>query len=441
VSDFGILGSEESTQYLARRTVQQRFELAIRASRLVYAAPQPVSFASLPISYDVVYTIPGSEDFVSVETVRARDTLSSGDSYNATSAMSVADEASLREAGTNYPAWVTERYLALPETITQRTRDLARTIAAPYNTPYDQARALELWLRANITYNQAVAPVPAGQEPVDYVLFESKEGYCNYYSGSMVVMLRSLGIPARVAAGFAQGTRDSNLGAFRVAESDAHSWVEAYFPGYGWIEFEPTASIDPIVRPSASSAGLGFSADPRSQSPDGGPDDPNQQSPDAGLDSTDIPTDVPTTLLQAIQNFRIPPIVWWLFVLVLLIMAGAVGIWFFLEQRGMGNLTDISRSYARLNLFAPLVGLPLEDSATPKERASKLGWGLPQGEAHIDRITALYVDEQYARPRELEELEADRDNSVARDEWKLLRPTMIKAALKQQLQRIIPMRR
>ena len=218
VSDFGILGSEESTEYFARRTVQQRFEMAIRASRLVYAAPQPVSFASLPISYDVLYTVPGSEDFVSVETVRARDTISAGDSYNATSAMSIADEASLRAAGVNYPAWVKDRYTNLPDTITPRTIDLARTIAARYNNPYDQARAVEAWLRANISYNQAVAPVPAGQEPVDYVLFESKEGYCNYYSGSMVVMLRSLGIPARIAAGFAQGTRNSNLGAFRVAE-------------------------------------------------------------------------------------------------------------------------------------------------------------------------------------------------------------------------------
>ena len=127
--------------------------------------------------------------------------------------------------------------------------------------------------------------------------------------------------------------------------------------------------------------------------------------------------------------------------LVLLIAAGAAGLWFFLEQRGMGSLTDISRSYARLNLFAPLVGVPLEDSATPTERATKLGWGLPQGEAHIDRITALYVNEQYAPPRDMEDLEADRDSSAARDEWKLLRPTMIKAAIKQQLQRIIPMRR
>jgi transglutaminase-like putative cysteine protease len=83
---------------------------------------------------------------------------------------------------------------------------------------------------------------------VDYFLFESREGYCTYYASAMVVLLRLNGIPARIAAGFAQGDYDPTLGAYRVSESDAHSWVEAYFPPYGWVEFEPTASIQPILR-------------------------------------------------------------------------------------------------------------------------------------------------------------------------------------------------
>ena len=83
---------------------------------------------------------------------------------------------------------------------------------------------------------------------MDWVLFDLKQGYCNYYASAMVVMLRTMGIPARMAAGFAQGTWNSDEQAFVVEERDAHTWVEVYFPGYGWVEFEPTAAQAPLNR-------------------------------------------------------------------------------------------------------------------------------------------------------------------------------------------------
>ena len=80
------------------------------------------------------------------------------------------------------------------------------------------------------------------------MLFDLKQGYCNYYASAMVVMLRTMGIPARMAAGFAQGTWNHGEQAFVVEERDAHTWVEVYFPGYGWVEFEPTAAQAPLNR-------------------------------------------------------------------------------------------------------------------------------------------------------------------------------------------------
>ncbi|MBS3784694.1 MAG: transglutaminase domain-containing protein, partial [Anaerolineae bacterium] len=89
----------------------------------------------------------------------------------------------------------------------------------------------------------------ANQEPLDWFLFDLRAGFCNYYASSEVVLLRSLGIPARLAVGFAQGEHQRGTNINLVYERNAHAWPEVYFPGFGWVEFEPTVSEDPIYRP------------------------------------------------------------------------------------------------------------------------------------------------------------------------------------------------
>ena len=92
--------------------------------------------------------------------------------------------------------------------------------------PYDQAAALEAWLRVNITYNDQI-PAPAqGQDGVDYVLFVTRQGFCDYYASAMAVMARALGIPARIATGYAQGQFDAKLNAYEVYQNNAHTWPE-----------------------------------------------------------------------------------------------------------------------------------------------------------------------------------------------------------------------
>src|SRR5262249_57256243 len=129
-------------------------------------------------------------------------------------------------------------------------------------TPYDRAKAIETWLRNNIAYNESIPQPPTGHDPVDWVLFDYKQGYCNYYASAMIVMLRTLGIPARMAAGFAQGTWDASQQVYTVQERDAHTWVEVFFPQYGWIEFEPTAAQAPLNRQDDVPAGIQASATP-----------------------------------------------------------------------------------------------------------------------------------------------------------------------------------
>lgn len=138
-----------------------------------------------------------------------------------------------------------DRFLQLPDELPERVRDLAVEITDGTETVYDKTRAIERYFStAGFEYSQTDIPVPeADQDYVDQFLFESKRGYCDNFSTSMVVMLRSLDIPARWVKGFNEGELINSGGdtdVYQVTNNNAHSWVEAYMPGVGWMLFEPT---------------------------------------------------------------------------------------------------------------------------------------------------------------------------------------------------------
>jgi transglutaminase-like putative cysteine protease len=153
----------------------------------------------------------------------------------------------LRQAGEEYPEWVLDRYLALPANLPARVRSLALELTAAEATPYDRAVAIEKHLR-QFPYSLDVPLPPRDEDVVDYFLFTLQEGYCDYYASAMVVLARAAGIPARLVTGYTSATFDSTNNRYIVKESEAHAWVDIYFPGYGWIEFEPTAGRPPIER-------------------------------------------------------------------------------------------------------------------------------------------------------------------------------------------------
>lgn len=177
------------------------------------------------------------------------DPIMPGEEYIVHAILMDPTEKQLRAAGTDYPSWVTERYLQLPEDLPPAIPELAQEITAGAETPYDKALAITSYLRAEITYSLSVPPAPAGRDTLAWFLFDHKAGFCNYYATAEVVMLRSLGIPARLAVGFAEGEYESP-GWYIVLQRDAHAWPEVYFPGVGWVEFEPTSSEPELVRPS-----------------------------------------------------------------------------------------------------------------------------------------------------------------------------------------------
>ncbi len=243
--------------YRARRAVEVLVAPQAGALHTLYVPAQP-TWIDRKGEAEILRT-PGEE--VDVTAVLADVDVAKGETYRVRASIAIPTGDELRRAGTGYPAWVAERYLQLPDSLTPRTRELAREITAGATRPYDQAMAITRWLRRTIAYERVTKPPPRGQEPIDWFLFTYRTGFCNWNASAEVILLRSLGIPARLAAGFAQGDlvptgdtltlREESAGYFEVQAEDSHVWPEVFFPGYGWVEFEPTPSQPELVRPES----------------------------------------------------------------------------------------------------------------------------------------------------------------------------------------------
>jgi transglutaminase-like putative cysteine protease len=449
----------------ARRDVQQTFTMLIRASRLVYAAPQPTVLdlpveAELDCVNDFGRTCVNDDRQSDVAIIRARKTLRTGDKYTVTSSISAATASMLRTAGTEYPDWVRRLYLQGAAQVSPRVRMLTDQIVtqAGAQTPYDRAKAIERWLRTNIQYNEQIPSPPRGADPIEWFLFDERQGYCNYYATAMVLMLRSQGIPARMAAGFAQGTWDAQRGAFLVRERDAHTWVEAYFPGYGWVEFEPTADEAPLERqddltpqtvlptvtpfptatplPTATPTALpptqeqGANATPTSAA----------QAPFLPSTSTPTPSPAPTATTPPPPDItkvngggnghilRVILLTLGIFALVVLfaVLAVLFVIWY-VEYRGLRGLNVVQRAYARMTIYAHWLGLRFDESATPDERRRYLVGKVPEGEQPINTITRTYVEDRYAEPLRSDARIAN--SYSAQEAWREARRTFIRRKL------------
>ncbi len=144
----------------------------------------------------------------------------------------------LRAATGSYPPDIPRIYLQLPD-VDPRIGQLAHEVTKKASNDYDKAAALENHLRTHYGYTLQL-PAVTPKNPLANFLFERKQGHCEYFASSMAVMLRTLGIPSRVVNGFRGGEFNDLSGKYLIRARDAHSWVEAYFPGKGWISFDPT---------------------------------------------------------------------------------------------------------------------------------------------------------------------------------------------------------
>jgi transglutaminase-like putative cysteine protease len=343
--------------------------------------------------------------------------LREGLTFSVTTRISQADIAGLRQAGTDYPAWVRERYLQLPSTITPRTVERAQALVAEVNarTPYDQAAAIQTYLRT-LPYNENIDQPPVGVDLVDHFLFEMREGYCDYYASSMVVMLRSLGVPARLVQGYAGGTFDADRAAYEVRESIAHTWPEVYFPGYGWERFEPTPA-DYTSLPARPLSGA-FGADPGDDVLGPGIDDdldPGRfEEIDEALDQFS-PAEPPQPEGAAPRgpDLRGPlAILGWMGTALL----GFVGLAYVRYRMELRGLSGVVADYASTGLLARWAGLHQEPHLTPDEYAAQLGKALPQYRRTLQHLARAYSAQRYAG----KDMQSANPDEVKELRWTLL---------------------
>ncbi len=220
----------------------------VNTMRNIYTAGVPLQISRQADVLSDTYS-DGTSDVVALI---ANPPLHGGETFQVRSWVSTPTILDLKDSATNYPDYIKKLYLELPPNLSTRVTDLAKQITAGLSNPYDQTEAITDWLRKNIAYQIQIPPVPNNRDILDWFLFDLKQGYCNYYATAEVIMLRSLGIPARLAVGYAEGETQPGTNAFTVQRKDSHAWPEVYFSGYGWIEFEPTASQPQRVLPSGT---------------------------------------------------------------------------------------------------------------------------------------------------------------------------------------------
>jgi transglutaminase-like putative cysteine protease len=335
----------------------------------------------LPLHFDHPVRVHwrGLSDFS--RAVNPDDQVPAGSPYRAVSQLSTATAAELRASDpTQIPAPIVERYTNLPDTLPQRVRNLAAEVAGSYDNAYDQARALESFLR-QYPYSLEVSGPPANRDPVDYFLFDLQSGYCDYYATAMAVMARSLGIPARLATGYLAQPPGAN-GVQTIYQINAHAWPELYFAGYGWVEFEPTATF-PLRREQASST-PGFGEAP-----------PTPEPPPVTPPIPEPPAE------------RLSP--GWALLLMLLLAAG----WLWWHRRTPASPPAIPWAYRRLLRAARALGIATPASQTPVEMeaalqarlaaweaAPRLGRLLRGVRSAVASLTALFIRHQYAPPEQ-----------------------------------------
>jgi transglutaminase-like putative cysteine protease len=378
-------------------------------------------------------------DYADLEALFPTEGISRGLSYDLVTMVSRATPEQLRAAGPGngdtvdsgnleatvygvYPRDLYRRYTQLPESVTERTRQLALALAAGKSNAYDVAATIEAFVRQRIAYNEA-APTPSGIDAVDTVLFVRPEGYCTFYASAMAVLLRAVGIPARIAVGYYPGESNGEMGGIVYRDRNAHAWVEVFFPGYGWIPFEPTASRPPLLRGSVAEQADWLPMDPILGA--NLPTDERFGLRLSELDRSEGAGAVGTAAATNQSRASASRIVVGVSLAVLGMLVLAVTLWWFW---GSWRLSPAGRLYLRLCRLGRVAGVPLRESMTPFEYAWEIGRRFPGTRRAAEMIAFLYTREQYGQ-RSASEQEV----RIAARGWReSIRPRLLRAIVRWQ---------
>jgi transglutaminase-like putative cysteine protease len=342
--------------------------------------------------------------------------LHAGDQYQVRAVLLNPTRKELRNAGEDYPAWVKERYLQVPDAVNNDLTRLVTEITAGEATAFDKAEAVTNYLRQNINYSETIPAPPSGMDPVNWFLFGWKSGFCNYYASSEVLLLRSAGIPARMVVGYSQGN-SNGYGLYSVRGQDAHAWPEVYFPEIGWVEFEPTVNQFAIVRPSGDAPVPVENDAERITNRDRLDNDSR-----AGREDEGIETD---SASQKMTFWGLTQEQWlWIIILVSVVASAGFSAWQLNHRKSIlqkmprvvqaiyihytlksppwverwvrwSEVTAVERAFHAINQCLGWLRKPQPDHATPAERAELLKSLVPNVTADIDNLTAALEQTLY----------------------------------------------
>ncbi|HEX6139002.1 MAG TPA: transglutaminaseTgpA domain-containing protein [Candidatus Limnocylindria bacterium] len=331
--------------------------------------------------------------------LEATNAIAEGDGYQVTAAISNATEAELAAAGTDYPDSIKEFYLGT-DGVTERTRALAQQIVSGQKDPYHMADALADYLRTSpdFHYETSVDAPDPNRDLVDQFLFDpdGRRGYCEYFASAMAVMARSVGLPSRVAVGFAPGQRLAQ-GIYQYREKNAHAWAEVYFPGYGWQIFEATHSISPPLRERGTPSTV--NENPGAEGPSrGGNQGLIESEPGvisalpsfhAAPGAVDPGTKEPPASAQREGNGMV-------ILLIVLLGLGVLGWQLLRTRRRWRFMAPGDRQWHRLTLAASRAGVGQQASETIYEYAGWLEDQIPQRRPEIKTIADAKVWQAYS---------------------------------------------
>ncbi|MGG2072192.1 transglutaminase domain-containing protein [Lysinibacillus irui] len=313
------------------------------------------------------------------------------------------------------------RFLQLPNQLPQRVRDLASEITQGKASVYDQIKAVESYFRTNgFRYDKKEAAIPTeNQDYVDQFLFDTKVGYCDNFSTSMVVLLRSVGIPARWVKGFAPGTAGpmtDGLREYQVTNDNAHSWVEAYIPGAGWMEFEPTIGFSGNVNIDYD-VPLDTSNQEEVIQPEQKPEQKKQQK-----EVTEKVQSQATFSLDAVWTWLKKYTYVWIGIIVLLIITG-ISLYLKrktwipkmhvrLYRKKAADWSNFDSSYHVLLKQLSRIGLRRRDGETLRAFAERVDLALETDE--MQKLTVVYEQHVYGKDKE------DVDFIKLKESWEYL---------------------